>query len=142
MITSRYYFKLPVKKGEDKSINANIFYNAVQNSKIILILITHKTMFFLDRNNLLAGFPLGFSVYISNTTNKNDGILCFHDTKYTRDTIPESVIIPCIHYCRYVIYYNERLPGRTYPSGYYQYARADLCEVEVYGAFTGFKIII
>ena len=88
---------------------------------------------FLDRNNHLAGFPLGFSVYISNTTNKNDGVLCFHDSKYTRDTIPETATIPCSYSGQYIIYYNERVRGRNYPSDYYRYARADLCEVEVYG---------
>lgn len=34
---------------------------------------------------------------------------------------------------RYVIYYNERLPGIAYQEHYSQYAFADLCEVEVYG---------
>ena len=39
------------------------------------------------------GFLLGFSVYISNTTNKEDGVMCFKDTSYTIATIPNPANI-------------------------------------------------
>ena len=51
------------------------------------------------------------------------------------DTVPETATILCTYSGQYVIYYNERVPGRNYPSDYYRYARADLCEVEVYGEY-------
>lgn len=48
-------------------------------------------------------------------------------------------IFPALLVRRYVIYYNERLPGITHPKDYSQYAFADLCEVEVFGKFIFFS---
>ncbi|XP_056002937.1 receptor-type tyrosine-protein phosphatase alpha-like isoform X4 [Ostrea edulis] len=86
-----------------------------------------------DFNNGYTARFLGFSVYISNTTNKDDGVLCFKDTMYTKATIPNPTNITCPRHGRYVIYYNERLQNVTYPDGYSQYAYNELCEFEVYG---------
>ncbi|XP_078330492.1 uncharacterized protein LOC144624523 [Crassostrea virginica] len=46
-------------------------------------------------NNAFISNFLGFSAYISNTTNKADGTLCFRDINYNRDTIPNPVNISC-----------------------------------------------
>ncbi|XP_056003431.1 receptor-type tyrosine-protein phosphatase T-like [Ostrea edulis] len=86
-----------------------------------------------DSNNDYTARFLGFSVYISNTTNKDDGVLCFKDTMYTNATIPNTTTITCARHGRYVIYYNERLQNVNYPDGYSQYAYNELCEFEVYG---------
>lgn len=75
----------------------------------------------------------GFSIIISNTTNPKNGVVCYHDRQDATHTIPSQVDIFCSIVGRYVIYYNERLPGITYKENYSQYAFADLCEVEVYG---------
>lgn len=58
----------------------------------------------------MASRFLGFSVFISNTTNKKDGILCFKDSYYTKATIPNPINITCPRNVsgRVVIYYNNR----------------------------------
>nr|XP_034316520.1 multiple epidermal growth factor-like domains protein 10 [Crassostrea gigas] len=79
---------------------------------------------------------LGFSVYVSNTTDRQQGTLCYKDDNFTLDTIPAVFTTTCPVHGQYVIYYNERLQGVTYPSGYSPDAHNELCEVEVYGCNT------
>lgn len=84
--------------------------------------------------NYYTGLFLGFSVYVSNSTDRLQGTLCFKDVNFTLDTIPAVVSIVCPVHGQYVIYYNERLTNVTYPDNYKPVAENNLCEIEVYGA--------
>lgn len=75
---------------------------------------------------------LGFSVYISNTTDKEEGVLCFKDNFFTNETIPAVLTLNCTHHGRYVTYYNNRT-SNSKPADYSEHAYNDLCEFEVYG---------
>ncbi|XP_078329142.1 uncharacterized protein LOC111112849 isoform X1 [Crassostrea virginica] len=104
-----------------------------------ILSIDHITIYFRTENKMWAPTygmihrVLGFSLYVSNTTDKSEGTLCFKDTNFTLSTIPSIFNVTCPVHGQYVIYYNERLPGVTYPDGYSKDAHNDLCEVEVYG---------
>lgn len=75
----------------------------------------------------------GYFLYVSNTTSKKDGHLCFHEIQTVNRTPSEDQILNCSIHGRYVIYYNERNQSHTYPSFFSRFAYSDLCEVEVDG---------
>lgn len=100
--------------------------------------VTNINGIFSEPTNGFRARFLGFSVYISNTTDKLQGVLCFKDDAFTLDTIPSVLTVTCPVHGQYVIYYNERLSAVTYPNNY---AHNELCEVEVYGPFFVFLLI-
>lgn len=76
----------------------------------------------------------GFSLYVSKTGSIQGSIPCYKDG-------PELPLLNftaiCTEYGRYVIFFNERLDGGTYPSNYEkQNVYTELCEVIVLGNIT------
>ena len=73
----------------------------------------------------------GFSLFVSNKTDKDHGVLCYRNGP---ELPPLDVTISCIIHARYVIYYNDRLNGTNYPAGYeIDNVLNELCEVTVRG---------
>ncbi|XP_062571491.1 uncharacterized protein LOC134233533 [Saccostrea cucullata] len=137
-VDGRYSDRAPVGEhctiSDSRKHNATWWVDLGGVFRIHHITIYYRTdNFEWDSTNGYTERFLGFSVYVSNTTNKEEGNLCFKDTNYTKETIPSNITIECVMNGRYVIYYNERLPGNIYPEGYSQYAFNELCELEVYG---------
>ena len=74
----------------------------------------------------------GFSLYISNTGDSESSSQCYKDGP---ELPPLNFTTKCTLSGRYVIFYNERLDGVTYPVGYEDAANVytELCEVIVNG---------
>ncbi|XP_052691464.1 uncharacterized protein LOC128169347 [Crassostrea angulata] len=105
---------------------------------IAYIWITYRTDNAPFANSVFASRLLGFSVYVSNTTNKEDGHLCFHDSGNSISTISNFKSITCEVQGRFVIYYNTREGNDNKRPGYSTTAHLDLCEVVVIGCPLGF----
>lgn len=93
--------------------------------------------FFLAVNRQRGRFA-GFSLYVSKSdvssdADIKDSTLCYKDSP---PLPPLNFTAICLKQGRYVIYYNERLGGATYPTGYENNnVVTELCEVKVQGKY-------
>eukprot|EP00105_Crassostrea_gigas_P039778 XP_019923926.1 PREDICTED: uncharacterized protein LOC105330875 [Crassostrea gigas] len=81
--------------------------------------------------NRQRGRFAGFSLYVSTTGDIQGPTLCYKNGPHLP---PLNFTTTCTEHGRYVIFYNERLDGVTYPEGYaISNVHTELCEVIVKG---------
>ena len=106
---------------------------ALENPQsVVLHVSTHAVYFYNFLESRQQGRFAGFSLYISNTGGMESSSLCYKDGP----TLPPlNFTTTCTLSGRFVIFYNERLDGVTYPVGYEVEANVymELCEVSVKG---------
>lgn len=103
--------------------------------KFNLLIPLFNSMYHLTAMRQIGRFA-GFSLHVSNTTDQHSWHLCYKDGP---ELPPLDFNTTCIAHGRYVIFYNERLPGKIYPMGYeLTSVYNELCEVTV----TGISIFI
>ena len=86
---------------------------------------------FVFKERRQQGRFAGFSIYVSPDGTRDNSSLCYKDGP----KLPALIFTTtCITSGRYVTFYNERLPGVTYPDGYVvDSVYTELCEVTVHG---------
>lgn len=98
----------------------------------------HRLNSFIAENRQRGRFA-GFSLYVSSTGEIKDSTLCYKDGPQLP---PLKFTTTCIEHGRYVIFYNERKDGVSYPKDYeLTSVFNELCEVVVQGIclmFSGF----
>ncbi|XP_078327619.1 receptor-type tyrosine-protein phosphatase alpha-like [Crassostrea virginica] len=112
----------------DKTVWWKVDLGGVYNIYSVNILFKNYDGFEMRQRGRFAGF----SLYISNTGNRTSSSLCYKDGP---SLPPLNFTTTCTRSGRYVIFYNERLDGATYPTGYEvaSLVYTELCEVIVYG---------
>lgn len=73
----------------------------------------------------------GTSVYLSNTTNRLDGTLCYKDNNFTLDTLPVNISMPCRLNGQIIILYSEERQSVKYPD--VDYKASPSCDILVNG---------
>lgn len=100
--------------------------------RITYVILNNKCIYFIAENRQKGRFAR-FSLYISNSGKIQGSTLCYKDGTILP---PLNFTITCAEYGRYLIFYNERVGGVTYPTGYeFDNVYTELCEVIVKSIF-------
>ncbi|XP_052694706.1 scavenger receptor class F member 1-like [Crassostrea angulata] len=97
-------------------------------NNIYSITISFKT--YDGHEDRQRGRLAGFSLYVSTTGDITGSTHCYKDGPQLP---PLEFTTTCVQHGRYVIFYNERKHGITYPMDYQTSAVNELCEVVVLG---------
>lgn len=81
----------------------------------------------------------GFSLYVSNSTDIPSGFLCYKDGQ---ELPPLDFNTNCIANGRYVIFYNERIYGKSYPGYITSNVITELCEIIVTGSLYNYNLVL
>lgn len=98
----------------------------------VSIRICYPFLYTQSWRHLCKQIPRFLSLFVSNSTHKKDGVLCYYDANYTVSTITSRIAIECNFHSRYVIFYNTRAGNLSSKIGYSDKAEINLCEVEVW----------
>nr|XP_022311255.1 uncharacterized protein LOC111116549 [Crassostrea virginica] len=112
---------------QHKSVWWRVDLGGVYNIYSVNILFKHYEGYEMRQRGRFAGF----SLYISNSGDIDTSVLCYHD----QTGLPSlNFTAICLSFGRYVIFYNERLNGVSYPEKYEVLnVFTELCEMIVYG---------
>ncbi|XP_021354755.1 receptor-type tyrosine-protein phosphatase T-like, partial [Mizuhopecten yessoensis] len=75
----------------------------------------------------------GYKIFVSNTTDWNNGQLCFEDPSTSINEVSDIVSHQCQYVAKYVTIYNSRSTPNTRYDHYSKWAVLELCEVQVFG---------
>ncbi|XP_060078172.1 scavenger receptor class F member 2-like [Ylistrum balloti] len=88
-----------------------------------------------NRQNAKGRFA-GYQLFLSNTTNYQQGIICYKDNSIEVADLQMDPTHQCPYVAQYVTIYNHR-DDTNRPSWYDDYAVLELCEVQVFGCTSG-----
>lgn len=110
-------------------LRLNIVMSTSPSANCYHVQFTHKSKHFTATRQ--RGRFAGFSLYVSNTTDRQTGYRCHYDKE---NVPPLDYSINCVSHGRFVIFFNERKSEATYPFGFETNSVfTELCEVTVQG---------
>lgn len=105
--------------------NAHVQFTDIISNIFIAFLPKDQTLFESRFRN--------FSLYLSNTTIREDGLMCFHENGEVNNS-NLTLTVGCEGTGQFVIFYNSR-ESKSPGDGFSEEAYIELCEVQVIGNY-------